>query len=62
MFGKKDVYLSATQAANALGISKDEVYKLESEGKLIGFRATPNDSRAMFSMREINRFKERSLP
>lgn len=60
MYGKKDVYLSATQAADALGISKDEVYKLEEEGKLIGFRAAPNDSRALFSMREINSFKQLS--
>ena len=60
MFGKKDIYLSATQAADALGISKDEVYKLEEEGKLIGFRATPSDSRSLFSMREINRFKQLS--
>ncbi|WP_289135577.1 hypothetical protein [uncultured Brevibacillus sp.] len=58
MFGKNDLYLSATQAANALGISKEEVYKLEAEGKLIGFRIAPNDSRATFSMREINRFKK----
>jgi|GEM_PF-6942977 len=61
MISNKDVYLSASQVAQALGITKQDVYRLEAAGKLVGFRAAPNDSRAVFSMREVNRLKEQKL-
>lgn len=61
MYDKKDVYLSATQAADALGISKEDVYKLESIGLLTGHKAAPSDSRSMFSMREVNRYNDQRL-
>lgn len=61
MFVKKDVYLTATQAADALGISKEDIYKLESVGLLTGYKGTPADSRSLFSMREVNRYNDQRL-
>ena len=54
---KNDNYLTVTQVAEYLGLTKTEVKQLIEDGKLRPVKAYPNDTRYVLSMREVNKLK-----
>lgn len=51
----KDIYLTVTQVAQRLGISKPEAKEFIEKNRLTKYKACPGDTRYLVSMRELNR-------
>lgn len=58
---KKDIYITVTQAAEAMGIIKGETKELADQGILKKYKAYRGDTRYLLSMREVNLLRDKRI-
>jgi len=56
-----EIYLTVTEAANTLGITKEEVKQLVEQGVLQPYRAQADDSKYLIPSSEIERYLNKQV-
>lgn len=60
--GSMDVLMTVTEAATALGLTKQQTLDLIERFKVRKFRACPNDIRFLISMKDVNLVLRKKIP